>query len=211
MEKQFSQQVNFFRDEFKKKVIFLSSLQIAIISGSFIVVFSILSIVQMSMMDDMEKSADVATNQKQRMSDRLAKLEESFVEPKEDPALRRKIAEINENIKSKKVLVTFLGGQSSKKTFSFSSVMNGLSEKSIKGVWLTEFSIKTDGSHYRLVGNTQHPDLIPQYIDRLKTSEILIGTSFSLFDLERSEKGADYLRFILSSEVDANEPAITSR
>jgi len=163
------------------------------------------------MMDAMEKSADVALNQKQRMSDQLAKLEASFVEPKEDPVLRLEIAGINENIKSKSVLVNFLGGQSSKKIFSFSAVMNGLAEKSIKGVWLTEFSIKTDGNHYRLVGNTQHPDLIPQYIDRLKTSEILMGTSFSLFDLERSEKGTDYLKFILSSEVDASESAITSR
>ena len=211
MEKQFSQQVNFFRDEFKKKVVFLSSLQIAMVSGSFVVVFSVLSVIQMSMMDAMEQSADVAINQKQRMSDQLAKMEEKFVEPKEDPALRLEIAGINENIKSKKVLVNFLGGQSSKKTFSFSSVMNGLAEKSIKGVWLTEFSIKTDGNHYRLVGNTQHPDLIPQYIDRLKTSETLMGTSFSLFDLERSEKGTDYLKFILSSEVGVSESSITSR
>ena len=103
MEPQFSQQVNFFRDEFKKKVIFLSSLQIAVISGSFVVAFSILSIVQMSMMDAMEKSADVAINQKQRMSDQLAKLEASFVEPKEDPALRSEIADLNETIKSKQV------------------------------------------------------------------------------------------------------------
>jgi len=211
VEQPFSQQVNFFRDEFKKKVIFLSSLQIAVISGAFVVVFSVLSVVQMSMMDTMEKSADVAINQKQRLSDQLAKLEASFVEPKEDPALRSEIANINENIKSKKVLVNFLGGQSSKKTFSFSSVMNGLSEKSIKGVWLTEFSIKTDGNHYRLVGNTQHPDLIPRYIDRLKTSETLMGTSFSLFDLERSDKGASYLKFILSSEVDVSESEITNR
>ena len=211
MEQQFSQQVNFFRDEFKKKVIFLSSLHIAVISGAFVVVFSILSVVQMSMMETMEESANVALNQKQRMSDQLAKLEASFVEPKEDPSLRLKIKNINENVKSKNVLVDFLGGQSSKKVFSFSSVMSGLAEKSIKGVWLTQFSIKTDGNHYRLVGNTQHPDLIPQYIDRLKTSETLKGTSFSLFDLERSEEGSDYLKFILSSEVDVSESAITSR
>jgi len=211
VEQQFSQQVNFFRDEFKKKVIFLSSLQIVMVSGAFVVVFSIFTVVQMSMMDAMEKNADVALNQKQRMSDQLETLEASFVEPKEDPALRLKIANINENVKSKKVLVNFLGGKSSKKTFSFSSVMNGLAEKSINGVWLTEFSIKTDGNHYRLVGNTQHPDLIPRYIDSLKTSETLMGTSFSLFDLERAEKGSDYLKFILSSEVDASESAITSR
>lgn len=211
MEQQFSQQVNFFRDEFKKKVIFLSSLQIAMVSGAFVVVFLIVSAIQMSMMDAMKKSADVAISQKQRMSDQLAKMEGSFIEPKEDPALRVEISKINEAIKSKKVLVDFLGGQSSKKTFSFSSVMNGLAEKSITGVWLTEFSIKTDGNNYRLVGNTQHPDLIPRYIDSLKTSETLKGTSFSLFDLERSEKGTDYLKFILSSEVGVSESAITNR
>ncbi|PCK02566.1 MAG: hypothetical protein COA42_21995, partial [Alteromonadaceae bacterium] len=73
---------------------------------------------------------------------------------------------------------SFLGGQSKKKNFSFSGVMNGLAEKSLSGVWLTELSIKTEGNHYRLVGNTQHPDLIPKYIEKLKTSDILLGTSF---------------------------------
>lgn len=208
---QFSQQVNFYRDEFKKQVIFLSSVQIAAIAGTFVVVFGVLTAIQANMMNTLEESANLALAQKQRMSDQLAIIEGNFVEPTEDPSLQNEIVEIDEKIKSKNVLVNFLGGQSRKKTFSFSSVMSGLAEKNIQGIWLTQFSIKTEGNNYRLVGNTQHPDLIPQYIDQLKTSPILSGTSFSLFDLERSEKGKDYLKFILSSEVDASDASVTSR
>ena len=100
----------------------------------------------------------------------------------------------------------FLVGQSSKKEFSFSSIMNSLSEKTVDGIWLTELSIKTESSQYRLVGNAQQPDLLPRYIDQLKTSTVLKGTSFNLFDLERVDKGKGYLKFILSSVGDVSEP-----
>ena len=201
---EFSQQVNFYQDDFRKKVVFLSSMQILMLSGAFVLVFSIMSVVQTTMLKQLENSADIATKQKNRLSDQLASLEEKFVEPEENPALLEEISAFNDEISRKSTLVNFLGGQSSKKTFSFSSVMEGLSEQSLKGVWLTELGIKTEGSHYRLVGNTQHPDLIPKYIDQLKKSDVLSGTAFNLFDLERAEKGKGYLKFILSSEEASN-------
>lgn len=208
---QFSQQVNFYRDEFKKQVVFLSAMQILMLAGAFLLVFAILTVVQATMLKQLEDGASVAINQKEKMSEQLAKLEANYVEPRKDPVLINKLSKIDEDISKKKTLVEYLGGQSDKKVFSFSSVMNSLAEQSIKGIWLTELTIKTDGSHYRLVGNTQHPDLIPRYIDQLKNSDVLAGTSFNLFDLERAKKEKNYLKFILSSEEVANESKVTSR
>jgi len=208
---QFSQQVNFYRDEFKKKVIFLSSMQILLLSGAFILIFSILSVVQVTMLKTMEENAGIAIKQKERLNDQLVVLQEQFVEPKEDPELLKEISDHNDEITKKNTLVNFLGGESSKKIFSFSAVMESLSEQNVKGLWLTELGITTEGSRYRLVGNTKHPDLIPQYIDQLKKSKVLAGTSFNLFDLERSGEEGDYLKFILSSEEVINESEISSR
>jgi len=207
----FLQQVDFFRDEFKKQRIFFSALQMLSVAGVFFSILSVLSIVQVSMMNSLEERATIALQQKQRMSEQLEKMQANFIEPKEDPNLRNILTLLNENIKHKQVLVGFLGEQSKKKSFSFSSVMHSLAENTLDGVWLTTLEIITEGSNYRLVGNTRHPDLIPRYIEQLKKSVVLTGTYFSLFDLERVKNDQGYLKFILSSEGGGVEPEITSR
>lgn len=208
---QFSQQVNFYRDEFKKTVIFLSSIQILLIAGAFAFVFIVLSIAQLTMMSALKEESTIAFEQKEHLRQQLDSIELNFVEPTEDPALLEEIKHIDAVIQDKEKMVFFLGGQSTKKNFSFSTVMDGLAKKNINGIWLTKLVVKTEGSQYRLVGNTQHPDLIPEYIEQLKTSDVLVGTSFALFDLERPEKGEGYLKFVLSSEDIVSGSEITSR
>jgi len=208
---QFSQQVNFYRDEFKKTVVFLSSVQIMAIVGALSFVFVVLSIAQLSMMSSLKESAQIAFEQKAKMREQLDSIEANFVEPTEDPNILAEMNRMDVTIVEKKKLVDFLGGQSDKKNFSFSTVMDSLAKKNIGGIWLTKLIIKTEGNQYRLVGNTQHPDLIPKYIDQLKTSDVLVGTSFGLFDLERPEKGEGYLKFVLSSEGIVGGSEVTSR
>jgi len=208
---QFSQHINFYFDEFKKQTTFFSVKHMVIVFSVCLLLFVVVSVVQIIMINQLKSSANLALTQKNTISDQLENIKANFVEPKEDPLLKHKIKEINERISNKQKLVGFLDSQSSKKRFSFSSVMMSLSEKTVGGIWLTALSIETDGSQYRLEGNSQQPDLLPRYIDELKTSNVLKVTSFNLFDLERVEKGRGYLKFILSSEGDASESEVTLR
>ena len=127
-------------------------------------------------------------------------LEANFVEPTENPTLLADLENINKNVQQKNKLKSFLLKESSKSLFSFASVLDSLANADAPNLWLTQVGITTQGNQYELKGVTQQADSIPAYIDKLKQAEVLKGTSFSIFSLERDQKSSALLHFTLSSE-----------
>ncbi len=196
----FPQQINFYREEFKKPVIILPARQIALLTLVAALLLVALGAYLNIAAEGMKKQLIIAQTQKENLTAQLQSLQDNYKEPTEDPALINQIRQLDLNIEQKQELANFLKTESSKIEFSFSAALQGLAEKHIEGLWLTEISIQSQGGRYHLRGVTQRAALIPDYIENLKTSTILRGTSFNLFDLERDSEDSELLHFLLSSE-----------
>lgn len=197
---QLKQQVNFFREEFKKPEIKLPAIQMLQIAALFLVGFLVVGIYQTWSLKDIEQRIEKQKSQQAKLEKQYQDLQAIYVEPTEDPGLLAEIKQIDDDMAKKNKLKTFLQREANKSLFSFASVLDSLSSSDVKNIWLTEIKIKTTGNQYELQGLTQHADSIPEYIEQLKKAQALKGTSFSLFNLERDEENENFLHFILSSE-----------
>lgn len=63
----------------------------------------------------------------------------------------------------------------------FSEFMRAFARQAMQGVWLTGFSVATDGAEMRIDGRASHPDLVPSYIARLNGEPLLQGRGFAQF------------------------------
>jgi len=201
------QEINFFQDCFKKVKTVLSARQLSAVAAGLAAVLVAVGFVNLSAMSGLDEQVTKADERQQKLQVQLESLRTLYADPTVDPVLKKQSQQLSRSIKSNQKMVSFLSGQVGNKAASFSAVMGGLAENNMDGVWLTAIDIESAGNSYRLVGETLRADLLPKYIGTLKNADVLDGISFSLFDLERSEKQAGYLHFTLSSERDDIETA----
>lgn len=205
---EFRQRVNFYRDEFKKPDIKLPAKQMVLAVAGVLVALILVGGYQTWELQSLKAKIAAKEAQRNQLSEQYEKLESSFVEPTEDPALLARLKTLNQDADQKQKLRDFLLRESGKSLFSFAGVLDGLAGSSVRNVWLTEIHIATEGSRYELQGITQHADAIPEYIETLKQMPALQGASFSIFNIERDLKQDGLLHFTLSSEPPSEGDAI---
>lgn len=199
------QLVNFYRDEFKKPDIKLPAKQMAVVSLLALVGFAIVGGYQVWSLQALQKKITTQESRRDQLNTQYESLLANYVEPTEDPALLNQLNRLNRDLQQKNSLRRFLEKESDKSLFSFAAVLDSLAEVAVANIWLTQITIKSTGNNYQLKGFTQHADAIPEYIEQLKQSAALQGTSFSLFSVERDKDGNDFLHFTLSSEQISEE------
>lgn len=96
---------------------------------------------------------------------------------------------------------------------SYFGFMEALASQRLDGVWLTGFGLDnrpgTDRLRVMLAGEAERAELLPHYLDRLRTSrpggEDLVGLTFNNLDLQRLPADADHglarYRFHLRTEA----------
>ena len=201
------QEINFYHDCFKRVKAVLPARQVLAVAAGLAAILVAVGFVNLNAMSALDEQVVKAEKRQQKLQSQLEKLRILYANPTVDPALEKQSQQLSRSIKNNQKMVRFLTGQEDIKKTTFSAVMDGLAENNMNGVWLTAIDIKHAGNSYRLVGETQRADLLPEYIGNLKNADVLDGISFSLFDLERSEKQTGYLHFTLSSERDDIETA----
>jgi hypothetical protein len=96
----------------------------------------------------------------------------------------------------------FFGGD------GYSNYFIAFARQGVAGLWLTGFTVTGAGEQVALEGRTEIPELVPQYLQKLSSEQLLSGTEFDAFQMTRPEnanrKGmAGYVDFSVRSR-DAN-------
>ncbi len=96
----------------------------------------------------------------------------------------------------------FFGGD------GYSSYFIAFARQGVPGLWLTGFTVTGAGEQIALDGRTEVPELVPQYLQKLSSEQLLVGTEFDVFQMTRPEnpdrKGmAGYVDFSVRTR-DAN-------
>lgn len=89
-------------------------------------------------------------------------------------------------------------------TQGYSEYMRAFARQSVRGLWLTGFSINGDGAQIGLHGAAVNPQLVPEYIQRMNREPVMRGKSFAALQMKLPEAVnkqpvAGYVEFSLQS------------
>jgi hypothetical protein len=80
----------------------------------------------------------------------------------------------------------------------YSELLRALARISMEGVWLTRIQFAEGSGELSIAGRASRAELVPVYLERLRSEEALRGQEFSRLEVTRPAKGA-FVEFMLSS------------
>ncbi len=146
--------------------------------------------------------ADVSALKREqaRLQQDYESVRQQMVPPKESPALRQELERVNADFASKRRFEVVIDQLGSDARIRFSSVLQGLSEQAIDGLWLTRIQSDTAVRAVILEGGTLTPDLVPRYLKGLGQESAYVRAQFDQLQLQETERG---LSFLVNAELQA--------
>jgi Tfp pilus assembly protein PilN len=139
-------------------------------------------------------------------SKRLAEAKKSFGQRKGPGSLDSEIERLEGEIVAKQRMQDLLQSGIFSNTTGFSSYLVSFARQSISGVWLTGFDITGAADQMSLAGRTSNPELVPRYMQKLSTEQLLSGIEFHAFEMSRpvpkpKEQDTQYVEFQAKTAV----------
>jgi len=93
------------------------------------------------------------------------------------------------------------------RTEGYSDLLRALARISMEGVWLTRVQFAEGSGELSLTGRATRPELVPAYLERLRSDETLSTQAFTRLEITRSEAppaakgapGVPFVEFLLSA------------
>lgn len=102
------------------------------------------------------------------------------------------------DLDSSQRILRYLTQQELSSSDSFTTLVTGLGEQDIAGVWLSRFSFFRDGKHINLEGYTDDPAKVSKYVSSLLQRDGFEDHAFRFVDIYKQEDSA-WLSFKLDS------------
>lgn len=138
---------------------------------------------------------------------RLGGLAAEFSPQRSNQALQDEVQRLERQVGEQAELVEVLKSGALGNSEGYSEYMRAFSRQVVQGLWLTGFNVSGDGGQLSLSGAVMHPDLLPEYIQRLRREAVMQGKTFAELQMKQSKAdkpGAAprYVEFELRSRVD---------
>jgi len=198
------QQVNLYQEELKTKQFNYSATQLAQVSVTVVVIFSLIVGVRFFQLQQ-EQSAlvEIKEKQKQTMAS-LQKIQAELTNRKKDASLSTRVTAITKELANKQKVLGILSQDEFGNTKGFVDHVSGLARQRIEGLWLTHLRIADGGTNVALHGSTSQPALLPKYLQRLSAEKAFVGTEFESLLMARQEKKKQWLNFSLQNKKTAS-------
>jgi hypothetical protein len=138
---------------------------------------------------------------------RLGSLAAEFSPQRSNDALQEEVQRLDRLVGEQGDLVEVLKSGAMGNTVGYSEYMRAFSRQVVPGLWLTGFDVGGDGTQLTLYGAVTHPDLLPEYIQRLRRESVMQGKNFAALQMQQAKAdkpGAAprYVEFVLRSSVE---------
>nr|WP_283105210.1 PilN domain-containing protein [Shewanella seohaensis] len=144
-----------------------------------------------------QRALSQASAQKQQFDQQKAELETQIAARKPDAELVARVELESQQLELKQLLMNELALRSSLTSRGFAPVLKDLAMVADASVWLNHIVINEQ--HFMFEGFADHPQSIPQWVGKLKTTNTLKGQAFSSMTMDRGEDKP--LAFTLTSET----------
>lgn len=151
-----------------------------------------------SYLRNLENNAAIATAQQGDISSRMITLAP-------DPELTKKIQELEARLADQKQVEGLINQHLTDGSDGYSEYFLAFARHHLDDLWLTDITIGPDKT-LSLRGQTNQPDFVPKYLRQLSSEDVLKGTEFQVFKLERSVNDDkktinDTVNFLVSTEL----------
>lgn len=138
---------------------------------------------------------------------RLGGLAAEFSPQRNDQILQEEVKRLEQQVNEQASLVDVLKSGALGNGAGYSEYMRAFSRQVVQGLWLTGFNVSGDGMQLTLSGAVMHPDLLPEYIQRLRREAVMEGKTFAALQMQQAKSdkpGAAprYVEFVLRSTVE---------
>jgi hypothetical protein len=151
----------------------------------------------------------------------LATVSAEYGPRKKDAVLEQEVQKLENGLAAQRRVLAMVRSGDLGNTDGYSEYFRALSRQIVHGLWLTGLVIDGSGNAIALHGRALQPELVPEYINRLKQEPVMKGKSFSglqmsvpLIDAgkKNGEDGAakvpaNYIEFSLQSSDASADPA----
>lgn len=147
-----------------------------------------------------------------------------------DKTLAPLIVELEQKLKVREEILDVIKHASTSSNSGFSLTMRALARQKLDGLWLTGFDIDTRLDSLTIKGRALQPELVPQYIEKLRAESAFQGKSFAALNISMSRQVPssekvgtlpdklpiplivpEYMDFLLQSTVNKTEADTTSK
>ena len=201
-----SQQINLFNPIFMKQRKYFSLLTMLqalglITTGALIFFgYAMYQVAQLSV------QADESTK---RFNTEQARYLASVAPKQEDQLVQDEVRQLEKMTTEQTALVeTFKSGVAGNDA-GYSEYMRAFSRQVVQGLWLTGFKVTGDASQISLSGGVLDPELLPAYIQRLGSENVMRGKIFTTLQMQQYKPDAGsrarYIEFTLYSKPDSED------
>jgi len=198
-----SQQINLYSPIFRKQRKIFSAAAMAKGVGLIVVVVTVLCYYIALQTSLLEIRAAESARQLKSDLERL-KLQGAGQSPAERARLiaeRRKVLEAS--LATRTQALSALDSGAVGRAEGYSAMLRALARLSMDGVWLTRIQFAAGGGELSLAGRAIRPELVPAYLERLRTDETLRRQEFTGLEITRpaADKGEPHVEFVLSGDA----------
>ncbi len=131
----------------------------------------------------------------------LARFSEDFSPQRSDQLMRSEVQRLEQQVIEQAELVDELSSGALGNTVGYSEYMRAFSRQVVQGLWLTGFNVSADGEQVSMSGGVVNPELLPEYIKRLRRERVMQGKTFSALQMNQVKTGTSshYVEFVLHS------------
>jgi Tfp pilus assembly protein PilN len=177
-----SQQINLFNPIFLKKKKHFSAVTMAQALG--LILLGSLAVAGYArwQLAALEASAVETEQQLKSTKAQVAKVTANYAPRQKSKALEEEIQRMEVELKSRQQAFEIVQRGSLGNSKGYAEYLYALSRQVVDGLWLTGFRI--EGNEIELRGRSLKPDLVPEFIKRLKHEPIMQGKSFARLAME---------------------------
>lgn len=193
------QEINLYQDRFKEKTIWLSFNHMLIVTGLLLAFLVISGYWYNSQLRMAEQKNRALTDSRERSTKLLAAEQEKLQSLLSNNQIDTQISKVSSAIAQHKRINDFVSKNQFGSGQGFSSDLIGLAEINIKNVWLNEISLA--GDYIKLAGSALKAEVIPEYFNQFRQSELFEGQVFEVFQLDRKPAQNWKVDFLIASQA----------
>jgi cell division protein ZapA (FtsZ GTPase activity inhibitor) len=177
------QEINLYQPQLRPTLDILSVKNTLFMLAIFMVVMVLLSVAGTVQNQNLKEQKVLLQKNKNELEQRVTKMA-ALVTKSNSAALGKKIEKISSQIEHRKRLKRVLDVQNVGNAKGFSEHLRVLSQYSSKHIALTDFGFSQGGKRVQLSGVTNKAETIPEYIEKLQTSDVFSASVFGTMVIE---------------------------
>jgi hypothetical protein len=178
-----SQQINLFNPIFLKQKKYFSARTMAQSLGLILLGVALVAVYANYQLFKLRTESVSAAMQLNVAQSQLAKLNATLEPRQKSKTLDNEILRSEAQMQNLRQILETLNKGEFGNTKGYSDYLRAYSRQIVAGVWLTGISITGAGNEIGITGRATKPELVPNYINRLKSEVIMQGKTFSTLEM----------------------------